>query len=92
MTKIFAARVYSESVKMRKPHPAPLLHALQRMRIVAAEAVYVGDTPEDIEMARRAGVRAIGVTGPFPTQERLKAARPLALLKSVEYLPELLEL
>jgi len=45
-----------------------------------------------VEMARRAGVCAIGVAGPFPTHEKLRAARPLAVLKSVEYLPELLEL
>ena len=92
MTRIFAARIYSESVEQRKPHPAPLRMALEKMRIAAAEALYVGDTPEDVEMARRAGVLTIGVTGPFPTHEKLRAARPLAVLKSVEYLPEMLEL
>lgn len=92
LTKVFSARVYSESVARKKPHPAPLVHALAKMRVVASEAVYVGDTPEDVEMARRAGVRAIAVMGPFPTHERLRAARPYALLKSVEYLPDLLDL
>jgi HAD superfamily hydrolase (TIGR01549 family) len=92
LTRIFTARIYSESVEQRKPHPAPLLMALKKMRIAAAEALYVGDTPEDVEMARRARVCAIGVTGPFPTHEKLRAARPLAVLKSVEYLPEMLEL
>ena len=92
MTRIFAARIYSESVEQRKPHPAPLRRALEKMRVAPAEALYVGDTPEDVEMARRAGVCAIGVTGPFPTHEKLRAARPVAVLKSVEYLPEMLEM
>jgi len=65
--------------------------ALKKMRIAPAEALYVGDTPEDVEMARRAGVCAIGVTGPFPTHEKLRASRPFAVLRSVEYLPEMLE-
>jgi len=91
MTRMFAARIYSESVEQRKPHPAPLRMALQKMRIAPAEALYVGDTPEDVEMARRAGVCAIGVTGPFPTHEKLRASRPIAVLRSVEYLPEMLE-
>jgi HAD superfamily hydrolase (TIGR01509 family) len=90
MTRIFAVRIYSESVEQRKPHPAPLQMALEKMRVAPAEALYVGDTPEDVEMARRAGVSAIGVTGPFPTHEKLRAARPVAILKSVEYLPEML--
>lgn len=92
LTRAFSARVYSESVSRKKPHPAPLAYALAKLRVTAAEAVYVGDTPEDIEMARRAGVRAIAVMGPFPTHEKLRAARPFALLKSVEYLPGMLDL
>ena len=92
MTRTFRARVYSESVIQRKPHPAPLLHALRRMKTAAEHAIYVGDTPEDIEMARRAGVCAIAVLGAFQSQKRLRAARPFALLKSVEFLPEMLRL
>src|SRR5215472_9607957 len=39
-------------------------------------------------MARRAGVRAaIAVLGPFPTEKRLRAAKPDLLLDSIEELP-----
>jgi phosphoglycolate phosphatase-like HAD superfamily hydrolase len=51
----------------------------------------VGDAPEDLQMARRAGVRAIAVLGPFPTEKRLRAARPEILLESIEALPEALQ-
>jgi HAD superfamily hydrolase (TIGR01549 family) len=88
LMRSFRARVYGESVAHRKPHPAPLLHALERMRVPAEAAIYVGDAPEDIAMARRAGVRAIAVLGPFPTHERLRAAKPLAVLESVGRLPD----
>jgi phosphoglycolate phosphatase-like HAD superfamily hydrolase len=52
----------------------------------------VGDTAEDIEMARRAGVRPIGVLGPFPTADRMRAARPDTILSSVRELPACLRL
>jgi phosphoglycolate phosphatase-like HAD superfamily hydrolase len=38
-------------------------------------------------MAKRAGVRAIAVLGPFPTEKRLRAARPDFLLESIRDLP-----
>ena len=84
----FATCVYSEDVLRRKPHPAPLQLALERLRTEPKDAVYVGDTPEDIEMARRAGVRAIGVFGPFPTASGIRRARPDRLLHSIRDLPQ----
>jgi len=84
----FSARVCSGDTRLRKPHPAPLRLALRHMRLQAAETVYVGDSPEDLQMARSAGVRAaIGVLGPFPTEKRLRAAKPDLLLESIEELP-----
>ncbi len=86
----FSACVCSEDAPRKKPHPAPLQRALKRLRAEPEECVYVGDAPEDIEMARRAGVRAIGVLGPFPTAERLRGAKPELLLKSIRDLPRYL--
>ena len=86
-TKHFSARVYSEDSLRKKPHPAPLQMALRILRASPEECVYVGDTAQDIEMARRAGVRSIGVLGPFPTAERIRAAGPDLLLNSIRELP-----
>jgi pyrophosphatase PpaX len=90
LASYFSACVCSEDAAKSKPHPAPLLLALQRLRRAPEHCVYVGDTAEDIEMARRAGVRAIGVFGPFPTAARLRAAKPDVLLNSVQELPRYL--
>jgi HAD superfamily hydrolase (TIGR01509 family) len=90
LTKMFAACVCSEDARRRKPNPAPIQLALRRMRLSPRESVYVGDAPEDIQMARRAGVRTIAVLGPFPTHQRLRAAQPCALLRSIGELPGLL--
>lgn len=87
----FAVRVCNEDAPRRKPHPAPLQVALRRLRIPAADCIYVGDAPEDVYMARRAGVRTIGILGPFPTHARLRASKPLAVLASIRELPAFLE-
>jgi len=84
--EMFQACVCSEDAARRKPHPAPLRRALSILELSPEECVYVGDSPQDIEMAKRARVRAIGVLGPFPTEHGLRSARPLLLLKSVEEL------
>jgi pyrophosphatase PpaX len=90
LASYFSACVCSEDAAKRKPHPAPLQLALKRLHRAPEHCVYVGDTAEDIEMARRAGVRAIGVLGPFPTAARLRAAKPDVLLNSVQELPRYL--
>ena len=89
-SKMFRAAVFAEDANRKKPHPAALKLALERLRIKAHQCVYVGDSPEDIEMARRAGVRAVAVLGPFPNHKRLRAAGADALLASLSELPEAL--
>jgi len=84
----FATCVFSEDVTHRKPHPAPLELALRRLRAAPDDAVYVGDTPEDMEMAQRAGVRSIGVLGPFPSAKRIRSTRPDLLLDTIRELPK----
>ena len=91
LTQLFRARVCSGDTPEKKPHPAPLRLALQKLRLEPAACVYVGDSPEDLQMAKSAGVRAIAVLGRFPTEKRLRAARPDFLLESIRELPEVLQ-
>ena len=90
LTRLFSARVCSGDTVKKKPHPAPLRLALKKMELAPGGCAYVGDAPQDVEMARSAGVLAIGVLGPYPTEKRLRAAQPEFLLGSLEELPEVL--
>ena len=56
-----------------------------------AEAVYVGDSPEDIAMARAAGVFSIAVAGGYPNRESLLAARPDRFAASLYEVEELID-
>jgi HAD superfamily hydrolase (TIGR01509 family) len=91
LANYFSACVCSEDAPKRKPHPAPLELALKRLRIEPLDCVYVGDAAEDIQMARRVRVRPIAVLGPFPTANRVRAARPDAILRSIRSLPRYLQ-
>jgi HAD superfamily hydrolase (TIGR01509 family) len=88
---MFRTKVCSEDAPHRKPHPAPLRMALDRLHLSPKVCVYVGDAPEDIEMAHRAGMRAIGVLGGSPVPERLRGASPDAMIKTIRELPALLK-
>jgi len=76
-------RVYGCEVKEKKPHPEGLLLCLDRLRMRAEEAIFVGDSPEDIEMARAARVYSVAVTGGYPNREALLAAKPDAYTESI---------
>jgi HAD superfamily hydrolase (TIGR01509 family) len=91
LANYFSTCICCEDAPKRKPHPAPLNLALEQIGLAREECIYVGDTAEDIEMSRRAGVRPIGVLGPFPTAARVRAARPDAILRSIRELPRYLQ-
>jgi HAD superfamily hydrolase (TIGR01549 family) len=80
----FAAVVCGSDPVRRKPDPEALLSALSRMGVPPSRAVYVGDSPEDVEMARNAGARSVGVPGGFPNREALVKSRPDLLAPSLE--------
>jgi len=79
----FRTVVCGGDARHRKPHPEALLMALERLAVVPDQAAYVGDSPEDVEMARAAGVRAVGVPGGFPNRQALTASCPDVLAPDV---------
>lgn len=76
--------VFGSDVKEKKPHPEGLLLCLDRMGVAAGEAVYVGDSPEDVAMARAADVLSIAVPGGYPNREALLAAGPDVFAESLQ--------
>jgi pyrophosphatase PpaX len=87
LLRTFSGRVCGGDTLHRKPHPEPLQTAMRAMQLEPHDCVYVGDTREDVQMARSAGVRSIGIIGPFPTADTLKASRPDLFLASLRELP-----
>jgi len=57
-----------------KPHPAMLLQALEATGIGPENAIFIGDTTYDMEMAQAARLRSIGVGWGYHGYDQLAAA------------------
>jgi HAD superfamily hydrolase (TIGR01509 family) len=88
--RLFEVSVFGDEAPRRKPHPLQLQIAVGKLGLDPACCIYVGDTPEDVRMARRAGVPVVGVVDHSPTPQGLREARPDALIKTISSLPGLL--
>ena len=56
---LFDAYINSAEVQMRKPTPAIFHHALERLGVQPAEAVFIDDLPRNIEAASALGLHTI---------------------------------
>lgn len=61
----FGSVVGGDATPERKPHPAPLLLALERLGVPTTAAVFVGDSETDVLTARAAGVPVAVVRGGY---------------------------
>jgi pyrophosphatase PpaX len=59
---LFDVVVGGDEAERQKPEPDLLLLALDRLGAAPTTAVYVGDSPFDMQAARSAGMHAVGVT------------------------------
>jgi phosphoglycolate phosphatase len=51
--------VSGDSLPERKPHPRPLLHAAELLRVAPSACIYVGDDLRDVEAGRAAGMGTV---------------------------------
>ena len=77
----FDVTIAAEDTERHKPHPQPLLTALERLDEEPANAAYVGDSPFDVQASKAAGMGAIAVTwGAIHPRERLEREQPDAVV------------
>ena len=79
----FEVVICHEQITNRKPHPEGLETAMRALDCSNAEVGYVGDTPEDIEMGKGAGVLTVGVRSAYPTSWKLESSEPDILIESL---------
>jgi HAD superfamily hydrolase (TIGR01509 family) len=85
--------ITGERVPQPKPHPAPILMALEALSVPASSALLVGDQPSDVAAAREAGVMSIGFTHRVHGRihsSKLTAANPHHVVRSYRELRTLL--
>ena len=65
----FEVLIGIDDVREGKPHPAPVLAALDRVDADPMSTVFIGDSPHDVEAGHAAGVRTAAVRwGPFAAE------------------------
>jgi phosphoglycolate phosphatase len=82
---VHASRTLDEAPP--KPHPQMLLDLIGELEVTPEQTLMIGDTTYDLEMARHAGVRAVGVLSGSHDEAELREEGPLACLPSVVDLP-----
>lgn len=71
-----------------KPHPQMVTDILQQLSLQSEQAMLVGDTEYDMQLAKNAGIDAIGVTCGVHDIDRLLAYQPLACLTATSELSQ----
>ncbi len=82
----FFRTIQAADMAPSKPHPAMLLQALQTTGVAPENAIFVGDTTYDMEMAQAAKVRAVGVRWGYHKAEHLALAGAHIIASSVDEL------
>jgi len=85
VSSYFAATRCADETRS-KPDPTMLLQLLEQTETRPEDALVVGDTTFDLEMARAASVPAVGVTWGMHARETLLAHGPLALVETLDEL------
>lgn len=85
----FEVLVGCDATTRHKPDPEPVLFALERMGSTPDQAVFIGDSPFDIQSGNGAGVRTIAVTWGAFSRDTLMAASPSYVLERPHDIPPL---
>ena len=86
----FDPLVTPDEVRLGKPDPESLYLCLAAHHVQPGDAVMVGDTPYDLEMARRAGVPSVAVGHGFASREEMAVHQPRAYAPDVPALRDIL--
>lgn len=83
--------VQTADVAAGKPDPDMIHRALAETGVAGERAVMIGDTTFDIQMARNAGIVAIGVAWGYHNRAELVAAGAAAIVEDFAALPATIE-
>jgi phosphoglycolate phosphatase len=82
--------VGGDSFAVRKPDPLPLLEVARGWHLEPAQCVMVGDSINDVQAARNAGMRVWAVPYGYNEGRDIQLAQPDGIVKSLDQLPRAL--
>lgn len=90
LARYFELVVCGDTTAHKKPHPAPLNYALERSSLTPEQALFVGDSSNDVLAARAARMPVVCVNYGYNHGRDIADSRPDAVLDSLVELPYLL--
>ncbi len=88
--KYFELVLSGDSLPKQKPDPLPLLHACQHFGITPDHGMLIGDSSNDVEAARAAGMPVICVPYGYNHGHDIRESHPDAVVDSLEAVEPLL--
>lgn len=91
MMEYFEVLIGREHVENPKPHPEPILKAIEQMGGTSTSIWMIGDTCLDIESSKRAGIESVAVTSGYDKLEQLITLSDIIkndVLEAVKYIAE----
>ncbi|MCP3031389.1 pyrophosphatase PpaX [Halobacillus sp. A1] len=87
---VFETVVTLDDVHHAKPHPEPVIKALEALNGTAAQSLMVGDNTHDIEAGKNAGTKTAGVVWSVKGRQVLDDLNPDFMLHKMDDLIEIL--
>ena len=85
----FALVVSGDTLARRKPDPAPRRHAANHFGVKQEDALFIGDSANDVQAARAAGFGIVYVAYGYNHGDDIRDRNPDAVIDSLAELPEL---
>lgn len=83
MDHYFADVVGGDRFEVRKPDPKPLLHCVEAFQSEQLKTLMIGDSSNDVEAARRAGIDCIVVSYGYNHGEDIKLCQPQQIVDNL---------
>lgn len=92
LERFMSVIVTVNDVEHPKPHPEPVLTAMEQLGANPATTLMIGDSPVDIQSAKAAGVKAAAVAWSLKGEQKLMEYGPDFILKDMRDLYEIVGL
>ncbi len=79
-----------DSLKLKKPHPEPILHVMKKLNSLPTETIIIGDTDKDIRAGKAAKIYTCAATYGMRDVEELKPFQPDYYINNISELLEII--
>ncbi|MDQ1362831.1 MAG: Phosphoglycolate phosphatase [Pseudomonadota bacterium] len=87
----FELIVCGDTLPQKKPHPAPLLHAAEKLGAKPEQSLMLGDSQSDVKAARAAGFNIVCMSYGYNHGEDIRNYKPDAVVDSMDEIRNLVD-